>query len=68
MRSLLDFHNQDWSTLITDLLDENSRMKEPKNIYKKQDIENMEKSHGHSHQPSLNDLNPNQKEMLQEDT
>ena len=68
MRSLLDFHNEDWANLITDLLDQNSRMKEPKNIYSKQDIEKSEKSHDHPHQPSLHDLNANQKEILQEDT
>ena len=67
LRSLLDFHNEDWSNLITDLLDQNSRMKEPKNIYNNQDIAKREKSPDLPHEPSLIDLKPKQKEMLQED-
>jgi hypothetical protein len=63
LRSLLDFNNEDWSNLISDLVDKNSRMKEPRNIYNKQDVEKSAKSDDHPHQPSLNDLNPNQKEM-----
>ena len=68
LRSLLDFNNEDWSNLISDLVDKNSRMKEPRNIYNKQDIEMSEKSDDQPHQPSLNDLKPNQKEILLEET
>ena len=48
LRSLLDFHNEDWSNLLADLLDRNSRINEPKNIYSKEDTENVAESHGQS--------------------
>ena len=61
LRSLLDFHNEDWSNLLADLLDRNSRINEPKNIYSKEDTENVAESHDQSQS------RPASKDVIQDD-